>query len=200
MKFEVKSVLFVVVAALSIAVTGTLFGSTSTSAMVREPAPVVNIEKTESELAIKFERKPFEDLAGNAKQIQCLAENIYHEARGEGQKGMIAVGYVTLNRVKRSEFPNTICDVVKEGRYRNGIPKRYQCQFTWWCDGRPDTVRKDSEQWKNSLSIAVDLFNGELNDPTKGATHYFNYNIVSPRWQYALAKTTVIRNHAFYRL
>jgi spore germination cell wall hydrolase CwlJ-like protein len=198
MKFEVKSVLLVVVAALSIAVTGTLFGSTSTSAMVREPAPVVNTEQ--SELTIKTTYEPSEILAKNAVEIRCLAENMYHEARGEGRRGMIAVGYVTLNRVERFEFPNSICDVVKQGRYRNGIPKRYQCQFTWWCDGRPDIINTGSDQWKQSLALAVELFHGKVNDPTYGATHYFNYNIVNPRWQYSLAKTTVIRNHAFYRL
>lgn len=200
MKFEVKSVLFVVVAALSIAVTGTIFGSTSTSAMVRGPALVVDTKTSESELAIQFTKPTSELLAHNAKQIRCLAENIYHEARGEGDRGMIAVGYVTLNRVKRSEFPNTVCDVVKEGRYRNGMPKRHQCQFSWWCDGRPDTIKQHSEEWKDSLKIAVDVFNDKLDDPTHGATHYFNYNMVSPRWQYAFVKTAVIRNHAFYRL
>lgn len=200
MKFEVKSVLFVVVAALSIAVTGTIFGSTSTSAMVRGPAPVVDTKTSESELAIQFTKPTSELLAHNAKQIRCLAENIYHEARGEGDRGMIAVGYVTLNRVKRSEFPNTVCDVVKEGRYRNGMPKRHQCQFSWWCDGRPDTIHKDTPQWKKSLTIAVDVFNGKVSDPTKGATHYFNYNIVSPSWRHQLAHTVVIKNHTFYKL
>lgn len=198
MKFEVKSVLLIVVVALSIAVTGTLFGSTYTKALAREPTPVV--DSIQSELTNNTTYTQHEVLAKNAVEIRCLAENIYHEARGEGRVGMIAVGYVTLNRVERSEFPNSICSVVKQGRYRNGIPKRHQCQFTWWCDGNPDTVKKGTKEWQQSLALAVELFHHKGTDPTHGATHYFNYNIVSPRWQYELSKTTVIRNHIFYRL
>ena len=45
-------------------------------------------------------------------QVECLAKNIYHEARGESTAGMFAVGFVTLNRVMDSRYPNTICGVV----------------------------------------------------------------------------------------
>ena len=33
------------------------------------------------------------------KQIDCLADNIYYEARSEPEKGKVAVALVTLNRV-----------------------------------------------------------------------------------------------------
>ena len=75
----------------------------------------------------------------DAEQLKCMVMNMYHEARGESDKGMIAVGYVTLNRVKSKLFPDTICDVVHQAVYwDNGVPKRHLCQFSWWCDGKDD--------------------------------------------------------------
>ena len=46
------------------------------------------------------------------EQTICLAQNIYHEARGEIIDGQIAVSNVVVNRVKSKQFPNDICSVV----------------------------------------------------------------------------------------
>lgn len=200
MKFEVKSVLIGVVAILTIAVTSTLFGTTSSEAMSRKITPTeIAAEQLEKNIVVES------DYAKNAAEIRCLAENIYHEARGESHKGRVAVAYVTLNRVQRNEFPNSVCEVVYDARTYvnwkgNVMPKKYQCQFTWFCDGLPDTINKDSASWKDSLKIAVDVFDKRIQDPTNGATHYYNHNIVTPRWSYQLAMTTRIENHTFHKL
>ena len=84
-------------------------------------------------------------------EVVCLAENIYHEARGEGIEGMLAVGHVTMNRVESSRFPDTVCGVVRQTKYikswRTGelVPARNRCQFSWYCDGRPEVVNKESK-------------------------------------------------------
>ena len=51
-------------------------------------------------------------------ETECLAMNIYHEARSERTAGMWAVGDVTINRVKHASYPNTICGVVTQGPTR----------------------------------------------------------------------------------
>ena len=48
----------------------------------------------------------------DTQQMNCLAINIYHEARGETVEGKFAVGHVTMNRVNSNRFPNSICKVV----------------------------------------------------------------------------------------
>ena len=48
------------------------------------------------------------------KQLECLAKNIYFEARNEPFVGQFAVALVTLNRVHDTDFPNTVCEVVYE--------------------------------------------------------------------------------------
>ena len=56
------------------------------------------------------------------KHLDCLAEAIYFEARGESFGGMLAVASVVMNRVDHKDFPNNICGVVREGKYWNGRP------------------------------------------------------------------------------
>ena len=80
------------------------------------------------------------DAYGNERE--CLAENVYFEARGQGQAGWVAVAQVTLNRVQDTRFPNTICEVVKQGlTYESGHPIKNKCQFSWYCDGKSDKVK-----------------------------------------------------------
>src|SRR5271167_3284274 len=47
-----------------------------------------------------------------ANDLECLAENVYFEARGEPLEGQYAVAEVTLNRTWAQNFPHTICEVV----------------------------------------------------------------------------------------
>ena len=71
-----------------------------------------------------------------ADEVKCLAKNIYFEARNQSIQGMYAVADVTLNRVKDSRWPSTICAVVKQRDQRRG---KWICQFSWFCDGLSDT-------------------------------------------------------------
>ena len=78
-------------------------------------------------------------------QATCLAENVYFEARNQGTAGWSAVISVTLNRVKDKRFPNTVCEVVKQGPTRESwktrgkdvseserkyYPIKHRCQFS----------------------------------------------------------------------
>ena len=56
----------------------------------------------------------------------CLAEAMYYEARDQGWRGMLAVGVVIQNRVRDDRYPDTVCGVVRQGKYRNGNPVRHK--------------------------------------------------------------------------
>ena len=59
------------------------------------------------------------------RDVQCLARNIYFEARGESIEGQEAVALVTLNRVMDENYPDTVCEVVHQAqRDRRGNPIR----------------------------------------------------------------------------
>lgn len=74
------------------------------------------------------------------KEIECLAQNIYFEAKSESLKGQIAVGLVTINRVLSEKYPNTICEVVWQKR-KHPKTGKWVAQFSWTWDGKHDNPR-----------------------------------------------------------
>lgn len=108
------------------------------------------------------------------KQLNCLVDNIYHEARGEPKAGMIAVARVTLNRVGRWE--DTICKVVHQKN-----------QFSW-----TKKKIKKSKQCPECVDAALTAFAKDGFE----ATHYHNQT-VNPKW--GLTKVASIGNHTFYQ-
>ena len=82
------------------------------------------------------------------KQMSCLAEALYFEARGEPIQGQLAVGEVILNRVEDTRYPSSICKVINQGTGR-----RFACQFTYTCDGKLETVN-ERKPYEVALKIA----------------------------------------------
>ncbi|MES9970568.1 MAG: cell wall hydrolase [Candidatus Thiodiazotropha sp.] len=126
------------------------------------------------------------------KEIECLAQNIYFEARSESEQGQLAVGHVVMNRVAHKRYPNSICAVVKQG----GEKRRYRCQFSWWCDGRSDQP-VNQRAWRRSLELAKTIHAGQSEDPTDGALWY-HADYVSPEWSSILVLGKKIGQHLFY--
>jgi spore germination cell wall hydrolase CwlJ-like protein len=124
---------------------------------------------------------------------KCLTEALYFEARGETVAGQFAVAEVILNRVDSDRFPDSVCGVI-----RQGTGKRYQCQFTYTCDGRPETIteRRSHERLGKVARLMLDGADRVL---TKGATHYHT-TAVNPRWARKFPRTATIGVHHFYRM
>ena len=130
----------------------------------------------------------------------CLALNTYHEAKNQSMVGQIAVAEVVMNRVADSRYPNTICEVVKQGpKYKGSdVPVRHRCQFSWYCDGKSD-IPKNEKAWKKAQDYAYLVLHNRISiDVTEGATHY-NATYVKPSWAKTKTRTTRIESHIFYR-
>ncbi len=130
--------------------------------------------------------------AAPAGEIECLALNIYFEARGEPEAGQLAVGHVVMNRVASARFPGTVCGVIQQG----GELRRYRCQFSWWCDGRSDKPR-NKRLWEKSAELALMVYWGQTEDPTQGALWY-HADYVKPYWRKAFERGPKIGRHIFY--
>ena len=139
-------------------------------------------------------------------QIECLAKNMYFEARNQGTAGILAVTAVVLNRVNDSRFPDTICEVVKQAQTRvswlnknKRYPIKNRCQFSWYCDGKSD-VPKNKELYNNLEGWATSILSGEIDfiDITDGATFY-HADYGQPSWAKMKERTVKIENHIFYR-
>ena len=124
------------------------------------------------------------------KQVDCLAENIYHEAGHEPEKGRIAVALVTMNRVQDPRFPKDICSVVKQR-------VNYTCQFSWFCDEGKRVSNSTAYLEAKRVALFVYANYEKINDVTYGALFY-HADYVNPKWR-GLEKTTVIGRHIFYK-
>lgn len=121
----------------------------------------------------------------SARDLRCLALNVYWESRGQPQIGQAAVAHVTLNRTADSRYPHTVCGVVYQG-----------CQFGWTCDGRGNAPADDAA-WEQALTIARTAAAGE-HDPTGGAL-YFHHVHEHPQWvRGRYGHRVVIGQHVFF--
>ena len=124
---------------------------------------------------------------------RCLAEVLYYEARGEGDKGQKAVAEVVFHRMKTGNYGHSICAVVYEGAGHPG------CQFSFTCNGEL-TREKEARAWSDSERLAAEILTDQAwrTNSTGGATNYHAVS-VSPDWAPTLEKTGQIGNHVFYR-
>lgn len=125
-------------------------------------------------------------------ELRCLSEALYFEARGESVKGQFAVAEVILNRVDSPVYPDSVCGVIKQGTGR-----KFQCQFTYTCDGHPEVIR-EKRAFQQVAKVADALLDGADRKLTKGATHYHT-RAVNPRWARVFPRTAAIDTHLFYR-
>lgn len=92
------------------------------------------------------------------KELFCLAQNIYFEARGEGIDGMTAVGEITLNRVDSPEFPNNVCDVVFQKKRKDG---KWVPQMEWTVENNnPVSRSKPISNKEYYMNIAAKIVSG----------------------------------------
>jgi len=116
-----------------------------------------------------------------AQELNCIAQNVYYEARGEPIEGQLAVAKVTLNRTEDSRWPSSVCGVV------------YQpYQFSWVKNKRH---RPKGDAWEVAQLIAITAY--ILPDPTDGATH-FHANHIQPAWARKKKVLVKIGDHIFY--
>lgn len=144
---------------------------------------------------IRYNRDWIDSLpkATGKEDLACLAEALYFEARGESVRGQFAVAEVILNRVDTSAYPNTVCGVIHQGTGR-----KYQCQFTYTCDGHSEKIN-EPKAYERVAKVARVMLDGGERALTSGATHYHT-KAVNPRWARKFPRTASIGQHLFYRM
>jgi spore germination cell wall hydrolase CwlJ-like protein len=127
----------------------------------------------------------------------CMAEAMYFEARSQGVLGMLAIGVVIRNRVKHHGYPSTVCKVIKQGRLSDGQLRLNQCQFSYFCDGKPE-IPTDPEAWTTARSLAKIVLDSHLMlQGLENATHY-HATTVHPPWAERFRPCKQIGGHIFY--
>jgi hypothetical protein len=174
-----------------------VFGIIRNSSPINHPTKYTKTEKVEiTQIVSRVEPKPIEEPQPTTKpiyntskrDIECLAKNIYHEARGSGLKEQIAVGFVTKNRLETGKWGNSYCKVVYS-----------PYQFSW-------TLKRshinDWKSYKIAYDIAYKIYTGKiLLDFSNGATHYYAFKkIKAPNWVQKGYDFVVLRDHIYMKL
>lgn len=136
-------------------------------------------------------------------EIDCVAEAMYWEGRGEGRLGMILVGEVIKNRVDDIlyEFKHlsTACEVAHQ-------PSRtvnyWECGFSYHCDGKGegvfDTVG-NMKSYEMAYSLAYKLVTNSDEfylDIADGAL-YYTRNEIWRDWMDNTVVTIIHLDHTF---
>ena len=140
--------------------------------------------------------------SADEREIECLALNIYHEARGEPTRGRYAVAWVTINRMHSSAFPDTVCEVVyQKAQNRRGT---WVAQFSWILQ---NPAEPRGPAWTDSQRIAAEVYAQRNNRSgtqrlDRGVMYYHATSGVSQRnlnwFQRALRRVVTIGDHIFY--
>jgi N-acetylmuramoyl-L-alanine amidase len=130
-----------------------------------------------------------------ARELHCLAENIYYEARGEPLDGQYAVAEVTLNRVRSPRYADTICEVVYDTRW-DPLRRRRVGHFSW-----TELEERDEPwgpAWEQAMRVATVVYNESYMPLVPEALHYHAVS-VHPYWAQHMHSVAKIGNHVFYR-
>lgn len=143
-----------------------------------------NFDGTKLDAALKRER-----------ELRCLAENIYHEARGESLEGQYAIAEVTMNRLASPFFPSTVCEVVHDTRW-DRLRRRLVAHFSWTAFeiGSEPT----GPAWDQAMKVAATVYDGHAMSVVPGALFY-HATYVRPYWASSKKVVAKIGNHIFYR-
>lgn len=144
-------------------------------------------EAVERTLMAHVKQRQLEQARFQAQEEYCMAKNIYHEAGVESEKGMIAVGQVTLNRVATGRWGNSICEVVHAYK-----------QFSWTLESQKVEEKPSGPLWEASLVAAHKVFSGKRVKAVGNSLFYHTDYIKTPKWADKKAFIAQIGQHLFY--
>jgi len=140
-------------------------------------------------------------LAGNqtvqitSKDRDLLIRTVMAEAGSEPPEGKAGVAYVVLNRLASGRFGNDVYSILTKKN-----------QFEPWTKN-PEKVMAyspSSAGWRQAATIVDTMIAGGVSDPTNGATHFANRDIVQARgntralsWIDTMSNPTKIGRHTF---
>ena len=123
-------------------------------------------------------------LKPTAKQVACVAEAVYHEARGEPVGAQIAVAYTVINRTQHPDFASTPCEVIEE-------PGQFQ-----WQEKRRG--QKDVEAWHDSVEVAALVSTRAIEPTVEGRPVFFAEKRSHPRWSKSMKRLAQIGSLTFW--
>jgi len=143
------------------------------------------------------DRERMENLARqyHERHLECLARNVYYEARGEPVAGQYAVAEVTMNRTASGRYPDTVCEVVYQRNW-DPVRRRYVGAFSW--TEFSGLEEPSGEEWQRAWNIAEAVYYQKQLPSVQGAL-FFHATYVKPEWTKDKQRVARIGRHIFYR-
>ena len=136
---------------------------------------------------------PLRGPLADGRDLECLTQAVYYEARGEPESGQAAVAQVVLNRTRAGRYPRSVCGVVFQHARSLG---RAGCQFSFACDRR--TLRpRERAAWDRAEHIARATLAGRRAAMLPTSATQFRVAGLSSA---GLERVAQIGAHVFYRL
>jgi hypothetical protein len=187
---------------------------------------LVNQTRDTLEVLVQTLTKPWITFSVSSRDQDCLTRNIYFEARGESEEGKVAVGIVTINRVRDGRFGNSICAVVNQrtvtvrstaipqaelvqtGAFGGTHPVTKNktiityvpvCQFSWVC-AFVQIPHASNSAWEESRRVAQTLLDNGYEDYRIKYNNalYFHSSGVRPSWSGTMSYIARVGRHLFY--
>ena len=156
---------------------------------------IYKIRDTQEKLEQRVERvekvvlvKTKQQVAMSAKDFDCLAKNIYHEAGVEDRFGKVAVAQVTINRLNEGKWGNSVCKVVHA-----------KAQFSWTLNKKKLAEKPKGQLWDESVAVAREFSKGVRVKGLEDSQYYHAEYIKNPAWTKAKRVAKQIGQHIFYR-
>lgn len=108
---------------------------------------------------------------------ELLARTLTAEAGNQGSQGLLAAGSVIMNRAKQGGYGDGVRGVIlKPGQFS---PLN---SLTGYAGGEQGQNMAAIKPTPEAYQVADALISGNYQDPTGGATHFYNPDISSPSW------------------
>jgi len=120
------------------------------------------------------------------REMECLANAVYFEARSEPIEGQLAVAEVVMNRAASGRYPTDLCSVITQ-----------KAQFSFIRRGRFPRADRGSDSWKKAVAIAS-IARQKLAGNLPSSVLWYHATYVSPKWGKRLTRQTQIGLHIFY--
>lgn len=120
------------------------------------------------------------------REMECLANAVYFEARSEPIEGQLAVAEVVMNRAASGRYPTDLCAVILQ-----------KAQFSFIRRGRFPQADHGSEAWRRAVAISS-IARQKLAGSLPPSVLWYHATYVSPKWGKRLTRQTQIGLHIFY--
>ena len=172
-----------------VAIVGILVANVLTLQKVNQvQQEVAEVKKEVAQVQQVVLYKSKEKVQLSAKEMDCLAKNIFFEAGVEDKAGKVAVAQVTLNRLKSGKWGNDLCKVVYA-----------KAQFSWTLDKKKRNSQPKGELWQQSVAVAKAFAEGKRVKGLEDSTYYHTNYIPKPNWAHGMKVAHRVGQHIFYR-